>query len=155
VKGAAFVDTTILLGGLIDLGPSARPAQALFAALAAGRLGRPATAWHCCLEFYSVATRLPEEFRLTPADAVTLLEREVLPRFRTLDLPSGARRRLLHDCVRTGIRGGRLYDAHIAEVARASGARLVITENVRHFSVLESRGVAVMSAAEALKALRR
>jgi len=42
-------------------------------AVAAGRVEKPATAWHCCLEFFSVATRLPPEYRVTPADAVTLL----------------------------------------------------------------------------------
>jgi hypothetical protein len=36
-----------------------------------------ATAWHCCLEFFSVATRLPPEFRVSPRDAATLVEEEV------------------------------------------------------------------------------
>ena len=64
-----FLDTSILLAGLIELGPASGPAQELMAAVAGGRLRRPCTAWHCCLEFYAVSTRLPEEFRLSPADA--------------------------------------------------------------------------------------
>jgi AbrB family looped-hinge helix DNA binding protein len=32
-----------------------------------------------------------------------------------------------------GANGGRLYDAHIAEVARAAGARVIVTDNRRHF----------------------
>lgn len=73
----AFVDTSVLLGGLIDLGVTSKSSQALLDAIAAGRIKKPRTAWHCCLEFYAVATRLPEEFRLTPADALALLEGEV------------------------------------------------------------------------------
>jgi hypothetical protein len=31
-----------------------------------------------------------------------------------------------------GTTGGRIYDAHIADIARRAGARLVATENRRH-----------------------
>ena len=44
--------------------------------------------------------------------------------------------------------GGRIYDAHIAEIARLSGARTVITGNVRHFKGLSSHGIAVLSPSE-------
>jgi len=43
------------------------------------------------LEFYSVATRLPPEFRLTPGNAVLLLETEVFARLAIQDLPAGDR----------------------------------------------------------------
>ncbi len=68
-----FLDTSVLLGGTINVGPSSRPAQAVMDAVAEGRLRRARTAWHCCLEYYAVATRLPEELRLAPADALRLL----------------------------------------------------------------------------------
>jgi predicted nucleic acid-binding protein len=31
------------------------------------------------------------------------------------------------------VAGGRIYDSHIADVARAAGARVVVTDNRRHF----------------------
>ena len=62
-----FLDTSVLLGGLIYFGPQSAPAQSVMHALAEKQVSQPATAWHCCLEFYSVATRLPPEFRLTPS----------------------------------------------------------------------------------------
>ena len=56
---SVFLDTSVILAGLIDFGPQSAPAQSLLHAVAEKRVQSPATAWHCCLEFYSVATRLP------------------------------------------------------------------------------------------------
>ena len=74
---STFLDTSVLVAGLIDFGPQSAPAQSLMHAVAEKRVAGPATAWHCCLEFFSVATRLPPEFRITPTDAALLLEEEV------------------------------------------------------------------------------
>ncbi len=128
-----FLDTSVLLAGLIDIGPQSAPAQTLLHAVAENEVGNAATAWHCCLEFFSVATRLPAEFRLQPVDAVTLLEQEVFARMAIHDLPAAARLQLLATAARDGIGGGRIYDAHIAEVARAAGAGVIVTDNRRHF----------------------
>jgi len=150
-----FFDTSVLLAGLVDLGPASRDAVPLLDAVARGRIRSPRTAWHCCLEVYSVATRLPEEFRLAPADALALIEEEVLSRFQVHDLPARSRGGFLRMCAREGIRGGRLYDAHIAEIARAARASAVVTENPRDFAVLERHGIPVVGAAELRADLRR
>ena len=68
---SVFLDTSVILAGLIDFGPQSAPAQTLMHAAAEKRVADCATAWHCCLEFYSVATRLPPEFRVSPTDALT------------------------------------------------------------------------------------
>jgi predicted nucleic acid-binding protein len=136
-----------LLGGLIEFGPRVAGAQAVLRAVSEGPARRTLTAWHCCLEFYAVATRLPEEFRLSPADAGHLLEEELLGRLRVVDLPPGARLELVRDAVRERVAGGRFYDAHIAETARRAGARLVVTDNVRHFSALRAHGIRVLDSA--------
>ena len=49
------------------------------------------------------------------------------------DLPPSDRMRMLRAAARDGVAGGRIYDAHIAEVARAAGAEVVVTDNRRHF----------------------
>ena len=128
-----FLDTSVLLAGLIDVGPPSAPAQMLLHAVAEKSVEGPATAWHCCLEFFSVATRLPVEFRVSPADAVTLLEEEVFGRMSIHDLPPAGRLGMLATAARDGIGGGRIYDAHIAEVARAAGAGVIVADNRRHF----------------------
>jgi hypothetical protein len=80
-----------------------------------------------------VATRLPPEFRLSPTDAVTLLEEEVFARMAVHDLPAADRLPMLRAASRDSLAGGRIYDSHIAEVARTAGARVVVTDNRRHF----------------------
>ena len=87
----AFLDTSVLLAGLVDFGPQSAPAQSVLHAVAEKIVKDPATAWHCCLEFFSVATRLPAEYRLTPADAVHLLEEEVFARMTVHELPPESR----------------------------------------------------------------
>ena len=146
--GLVFLDTTVLLAGMIDMGDVSVGAQAALTAVAAGRLKRPLTAWHCCLEFYSVATRLPPEIRLRPEEAVRLLDEEVLARFAVVDLPARERMRLPRDAVGDGVAGGRVYDLHIAEVARAHGARMVVTDNRRHFAPLLRYGIRVLDTNE-------
>lgn len=130
---AVFLDTSVLLAGLIDFGPQSAPAQSVMHAIAEKQMASVGTAWHCCLEFYSVSTRLPPEFRLTPADAVALLEEEVFARLSVHDLPASDRLGTLRAAARDQIAGGRIYDAHIAEVARAAGSQVVVTDNRRHF----------------------
>jgi predicted nucleic acid-binding protein len=152
--GPVFFDTSVLLAGLIELGPGSEPAQAVLDAIAERHLGRVHTAWHCCLEFYAVSTRLPVEFRLTPGDAVRLLEEEIISRFEIYQLPEDDRAHFLRAAGHERIAGGRVYDAHIAEIARLSGARIVVTDNRRHFTSLFRHMIPVMSALEFAKERR-
>ncbi|MGH7388155.1 MAG: PIN domain-containing protein [Candidatus Rokuibacteriota bacterium] len=144
----AFFDTSILVAGLIEIGEASALPQRIMTAIAEGRIRRAMTAWHCCLEFYSVATRLPEEFRLDPGDALRLLEEEILARFEVRALPEKARNPFLRILEREQVVGGRVYDAHIAEIARLAGSRVVVTDNRRHFSSLARHGIRVLSAEE-------
>lgn len=153
--GPHFFDTSVLLAGVIDFGESARPAQRVFDAIADGRLPRPHTAWHCCLEFYAVSTRLPEEFRLSPADCWRLMEEELLARFRIHPFPGKAARSFFQAAASERVVGGRIYDTHIAEIARLAGSRVVVTDNRRHFTSLLSHGIRVLTAEEFARALRQ
>ena len=149
---SVFLDTSVLLAGLVDFGPQSAPAQSLMHAVAERRVEAPATAWHCCLEFFSVATRLPPEFRVTPADAILLLHDEVFGRMAVHDLPESDRLPMLKAAAREAIVGGRVYDAHIAEVARAAGATVVVTDNRRHFLSALRYGLRVETPSEYLAA---
>jgi hypothetical protein len=44
-----------------------------------------------------------------------------------LELPAGDRMTMLKAAAQEGMTGGRIYDAHIAHVARAAGATLIVT----------------------------
>ena len=71
---------------------------------------------------------------MTPSDACLLLQEEVFGRLAVHDLPADGRLPMLQAAARDHIAGGRIYDAHIAETARAAGATVVVTDNRRHFS---------------------
>ncbi len=147
LKGV-FLDTSVLVAGMVDLGEGSRAPFAVLDAVAEGAIERPATAWHCCLEFFSVTTRLPEEYRLEPGVALRFVEEEIFGRFAVHGLAAAARERFFRRAVAAGIGGGAVYDAHIAEIARTSGARAVVTENRRHFARLLGDGTRVVTAAE-------
>jgi predicted nucleic acid-binding protein len=151
----AFLDTSVLLAGLVDFGPQSGPAQQVMHAVVEGRIKRSATAWHCCLELYSVATRLPAEYRLSPADAERLLREEVLGRMQVFDLPAAERLPFLASLAHERTAGGRVYDTHIAEVARAAGTPVIVTDNRRHFLAALRHGIRVETAQEFASSLRR
>ena len=148
-----FLDTSVLLAGLVDFGPQSAPAQSVLHAVAEKHVANVGTAWHCCLEFFSVSTRLPPEFRLMPADAVQLLDSEVFARMAVHDLPAGDRLPMVRAAARDGTTGGRIYDAHIAEIARAAGATVIVTDNRRHFMASLRHGIRVETPDEFLAGL--
>jgi hypothetical protein len=76
------------------------------------------------------------------------VEEEVFERFEIHQLPVSGLREFLHAAARERIAGGRIYDAHIAEVARSAGARRVVTGNRRHFVSLLRYGIRVLTAEE-------
>lgn len=149
----AFFDTSILLGGLIEIGPGVEPAQAVMALISEDRVRKPATAWHCCLEFYSVATLLPPEYRLSPQDTLLLMEEEILGRFDVHQLQEKSRLSLIRTAATNRVIGGRIYDAHIGAVALDTGASVLVTENVSHFTDLHAHGIDVLTASEFLSQL--
>lgn len=151
---SVFLDTSVLLAGLVDFGPQSAPAQTLLHAVAEKQVTGAGTAWHCCLEFFSVSTRLPPEYRLTPAEAAQLLEDEIFGRMAVHDLPSADRLAMMKAAARDGTAGGRIYDAHIAEVARTAGAAVVVTDNRRHFIAALRYGMRVETPREFLATLK-
>ena len=152
---SVFLDTSVILAGLIDFGPQSAPAQSLLHAVAERRIPECLTAWHCCLEFFSVATRLPPEYRLAPGDAARLLEEEVMARMAVHDLPAGARASMITAAAHDGMTGGRIYDTHIAEVARIVKAETIVTDNRRHFISALRYGMRVETPGEYLAGMKR
>ena len=152
---SVFLDTSVLLAGLVYFGPQSAPAQSLLHAVAEKQVTGAGTAWHCCLEFFSVSTRLPAEYRLTPADGAQLLEDEIFGRMTVHDLPTADRLAMMKAAARDGTAGGRIYDAHIAEVARTAGAAVVVTDNRRHFIAALRYGMRVETPGEFLATLKK
>lgn len=49
-----FFDTSVIVAGAIDFGPSSVAPLRVLGAVASKRLEAPMTSWHCCLEFFAV-----------------------------------------------------------------------------------------------------
>lgn len=122
-----FFDTSVLVGGAIQGGEESLACHRVLDAVAEGRLRQPVSAWHCCLELFSVLTRLPPEYRLDAADAMRLLEEEVLARFDVLALPATEHGPVLRRAVLEQATGERIYDAHVGHVALRAGCSVVVT----------------------------
>jgi predicted nucleic acid-binding protein len=149
-----FLDTSILVAGIVGFRQEPEAAQRILDAVADRRIREPITAWHCCLEFYSVITRVPIEFRLEPVEAERLVREEILARFRVRQLPADRQEGFLGLAVEQGVAGARVYDFHLAQVARAAGASAIVTDNPRHFKAPEV-GCRILTSLEAVAELDR
>jgi len=70
------------------------------------------------------------------------------------DLPAAARLALLKTAARDATAGGRIYEAHIAEIARTAGAGVIVTDNRRHFMAALRHGIRVETPAEFIVQLK-
>ena len=86
------------------------------------------------IEAYAVLTRLPAPYRLSPSDALNLLETNFVSNTKLISLEASAYRSLLHGAPEAGISGGRIYDAVIASCARTAKVQTLLTFNEAHFS---------------------
>lgn len=98
---------------------------------------------HAVTEAYSVLTRMPPPFRMTPAEAIGVLDRS-WGKSECVALTAGELWQVLRACGAAGIRGGRAYDWVIAECARKGKATEILSWNARHF---EGFGIPAVSPA--------
>ena len=101
-----------------------------------------------------------DNVHLVDVDELSKLKDETLKK-RKAEVPKAnaiineLQEEFLVSAVGEGAAGGRIYDAHIAEIARQAGARLVATENRRHFTPLLRHGIRVLVSAELVDELGR
>ncbi|MBY0496381.1 MAG: PIN domain-containing protein [Cyanobacteria bacterium] len=96
---------------------------------------------HAIVEAYSVLTRMPPPFRLTPSLAIAVLD-HTWGKAETFAATAAECWRMLRLHAGRGVIGGRIYDGVIAECARKAKADAILTWNIRHF---EGSGVAAVS----------
>jgi predicted nucleic acid-binding protein len=89
---------------------------------------------HALLETFSILSGGRHPAALTPGDAAELIRLNVSTRgVRLIDIPSAAILDYLPGAERAGVRGGAVYDFMHLAAARVSGAKRIVTLNVRHF----------------------
>ncbi|MBA4181198.1 MAG: VapC toxin family PIN domain ribonuclease [Anaerolinea sp.] len=91
-------------------------------------------AGHSLMECYSVLTRLPPPLRLAPRVVTELIQVSYVAKGAVVTLSADQYADLLAELAASGIAGGRTYDAVIAATARAAGADVILTFNVRDFA---------------------
>jgi len=139
-----FLDTNVFMSGLLEVSADSA-CRAILEALAARRLRSAVTAWHCCLEFFSVTTRLPPDYRLSAEAAIALLTEHVFNRVEVVDLPVEDAIGWLQRQAASEIRGGLIYDAHLAEIAHRSGCAVLVTSNVSDFRQVAPHGIEILN----------
>lgn len=96
---------------------------------------------HAAAETYAVLTRLPGDARLSPGDAVQLIDGNFA---RPLVLSAAAARRFHRECAGRGVAGGATYDALVALAAREHGVPLA-TRDARARSTYQAIGAVTVS----------
>ena len=96
------------------------------------------------VEAYAVLTRLPPPHRLSPDDALGLLDTNFLQPGKMLTLGGRAYRVLLHSAPGRDIVGGLVYDAVILECAIRGTATALLTFNERDFAPLAPPGLQIV-----------
>jgi len=132
------------VSGLLEISADSA-CRAILEALAARRIRTGVTAWHCCLEFFSVTTRLPPDYRLSAEAAIALLTEHVFNRVEVVDLPVKEAVEWLKRQSASEIRGGLIYDAHLAQIAHRSGCAMLVTTNLAHFRQVAPHGIEILS----------
>ncbi|HWF60830.1 MAG TPA: PIN domain-containing protein [Nitrospira sp.] len=95
------------------------------------------------IEAYAVLTRLPPLHRLSPQDAIVLIETNFLTEGTLAGLDNKAFRPLLREAVDHNIAGGRTYDWVIAACARTAHVKTLLTFNTRDFLSFRLDGIEI------------
>jgi predicted nucleic acid-binding protein len=129
---AAFLpDTSCIIAALVDWHEHhAAAAREISSRLEAGE--RLIVAAPALIETYAVLTRLPAPHRLSPGDALGLLEANLFGH-SLVALDADSYRALVSNAPGQSIAGGRTYDAVIARCAVRAGAEAILTFTERHF----------------------
>lgn len=137
------LDTSVIVAGLLEWHEShADCLAALDAAL--GSPSGVALPLPALVESYSVMTRLPAPHRLSPHDAFAVLNATFRQTARLVSLPAKASWLALDAWSRSGVSGGRAYDAHILACARSVNATRLLTLNEADFLALADASLEVV-----------
>jgi len=130
------VDTNVVVAGLLSWHEHHDRALPMLRATLAAESGL-ILAFPVLIESYSVMTRLPPPFRITPRDAHKLLRLAFTDNTTIVSVPAMESWNFMDDLPAAGVSGGATYNAHILACAKSGGAIRLATFNKRHFQNLE------------------
>ena len=97
------------------------------------------------VEAYSVLTRMPAPFRLSPADASRVLQRSLQGVSQLASLSDEGSWPFLADLAKGQAIGRAVYDFQIIACAVKAGAKQIITFNARDFERLKPEGIRIVN----------
>jgi predicted nucleic acid-binding protein len=96
------------------------------------------------IEAYAVLTRLPAPHRLSPVNALSLVETNFMGQVKVVAPAPEDYGAILRGAPAAGISGGGISDAIIAACARRGNVRTLLTFNDSHFRLLAGPEMAVV-----------
>lgn len=130
-----FLDTNVLVAACVAEHEHHARALSVVKSIHEGKTQGFVSA-HSLLETYSILTRLPRFPRISPGQATTLIQENIVNHFTTVALTAKEYGELVAQLGRNSIVGGQAYDVLHLECAEKCGAEQIYTFNVRHFAGL-------------------
>ena len=127
-----FFDTSVLVAAVLEDHPHH---QRSFAVFTDAKRGAACCAAHSLAEMYSTLTRLPGKDRLRGDEALWALD-SVEERMEVVHLSAREYRLAINEAAGSGVVGGRIYDALLAECALKARATRILAWNIAHFQSL-------------------
>jgi predicted nucleic acid-binding protein len=140
-----FCDTSVLVAGSVRHHPHFSRARPILES-ARNEKSEFVISSHSIAEIYSVLTNLPLQPKIVPSEAKAIIDTNILPYFKRINVTAKMYEEALRCCVQQGVAGGAVYDALLLCCACASKADRIYTLNVRDFQRLMPERAAIISA---------
>lgn len=137
------IDSSVIVAGVLSWHEQHQRASAALVALLK-RTGKIVVPLHSLVEAYAVITRLPPPHRLSPENALAILQEPFRSRSVSVGLDGEEGWDLIGELARLSIAGGTSYDGLIMACARKGGAQRILTFNSRHFERLGVEGIEIV-----------
>ncbi len=127
-----LLDTSVLVAAMVEAHPHHELGFRCLRRVVQGEVNGMIAA-HTLAELYAILTTLPVTPRISSADAVTLIQRNVLTYLEVVSLEAHEYMQVLEQLADKGLIGGVTYDAIILQAAKKANVDWVITFNVKDF----------------------
>jgi predicted nucleic acid-binding protein len=131
----AYFDTTIFVAASVEGHVHHNQALAVLELAKSGKMNNYVSG-HGLSEAYSVLTRTPFRPTVYPAEALKILDENILPYFQLVTITPQMYIETIRECADRGWIGGRIHDAIHLRCAKEADCGRIYTFNVRHFRQL-------------------
>lgn len=127
-----YIDTSTWIAAFIESHPMHKRALDLLVH-ASDKGIKLMTCSHTLAELYSVLTKLPDPYRLSPQDAHKMITRNVIEKAELENLDTSDYTKAIYYCASNNIVSGGIYDGLHAVAAQKAKASTLVTGNKKDF----------------------